>query len=331
VPDETRPGELPPDLPPEYAEAYRRAYERAYREAAGADDTSAYDPVHPEDQERGAGDVPGSDVPERTQVIGPLFADEVRTPPAEDEAEKTQMLGGFIATSAPDPLTDEPAHRVPRERPAWLVPALLAAAVVLLVLAAYAVGKAFSSSVSAGSGSGQGGSLELGGTHAPKGDSYTGSVEAVDVKDASASCQAPNSVDAAGHPISYQPRNVADGDLTTAWRCDGDGVGQKLTLRLPSGTKVAEIGLVPGYAKTDPSSGADRYAENNRVTKVRWVFSDGTAVEQRFDGSAANRDMQTKRIPPTRADRVVLEILDTTRGPRNTTAISEVRIGEPAG
>ncbi|QNN54025.1 hypothetical protein H9L09_06505 [Nocardioides mesophilus] len=71
----------------------------------------------------------------------------------------------------------------------------------------------------------------------------------------------------------------------------------------------------------------DRYAENNRITRVRWRFDDGSSVEQRLDGTAANRSLQTLRIPVTTSGSVVLEVLDSTPGSRDTMAVSEVRIG----
>jgi hypothetical protein len=49
---------------------------------------------------------------------------------------------------------------------------------------------------------------------------------------------------------------------------------------------------------------------------------------QRLDGSATNRELQTMRIPVTESDSVVLEVLASTRGPRNTMAVSEVRVGQ---
>jgi hypothetical protein len=138
-------------------------------------------------------------------------------------------------------------------------------------------------------------------------------------------------VDSAGNQVRYAPSNVYDQDMTTAWRCDGDGAGQKLTIDLADSTKIGEVGLVPGYAKTDARSGVDRYAENDRLTRVRWVFDDGTSVEQALDPSPSNRALQSIRIPPTKATRVVVELLDVVRGPRNTIAVSELRIGETAG
>ncbi|QWZ08087.1 hypothetical protein KRR39_22565 [Nocardioides panacis] len=118
--------------------------------------------------------------------------------------------------------------------------------------------------------------------------------------------------------------------MTTAWRCDGDGTGQQLTVDLAGKTKIGEVGLVPGYAKTDVRSGTDRYAENDRITRVRWVFDDGTTVEQTFDPAPSNRSMQSMRIPVTKAQKVVVEVLDSERGDRNTIAVSELRIGAVA-
>jgi hypothetical protein len=134
-------------------------------------------------------------------------------------------------------------------------------------------------------------------------------------------------VDAAGNPVTYEPAKAYDGDQTTAWRCDGSGSGESFTVSLAEETKLGEVGLVPGYAKTDANSGEDRYAENNRITKVRWVFSDGTEVVQKMDGSATNRDLRKMRIPKTTADEVTIEILDSVKGPRNTVAISEIWLG----
>jgi hypothetical protein len=175
-----------------------------------------------------------------------------------------------------------------------------------------------------------GGTSDGGSTHKPAGEKYAGATKSIAIGGAAATCQAPSGVDAAGHKIHYAAANVYDGDLSTAWRCNGAGTGQKLTLQLPAGTRIGEVGLVPGYAKTDPRSGANRYAENNRITKVRWIFDGGVAVEQTFDGSARNRSMQSMRLPVVRTGKVVVEILSTTPGPRHTTAISEVRLGGPA-
>ncbi|MGZ4597713.1 MAG: NADase-type glycan-binding domain-containing protein [Actinomycetes bacterium] len=347
--DTNRPGDVPPDLPPEYAEAYLRGYQRARRDS----------PEVPGD------DVPGDDLAERTQVSGPLFADE---PPAAGrhelgaEAEPTRRLSTLglgepeptVATPyapladlgadqggpAGEPYDDGYDRYEERDRPTWLVPVLLGVAALVLIGAAFFIGKMVAGSLASTGqaaaqntpdhvvmGDGSGSSSGAPKHHRAKGAVYHGATDAVAIRRASATCESPPAVDASGRTVRYAPRNVADGDFTTAWRCDGDGVGQRLTLQLPAGTSVGSVGLVPGYAKTDPTSGADRYAENDRITKVRWIFEDGTTVIQRFDGSPRNRSMQTMRIPVTRSGQVVVEILASTPGPRHTVAISEVRIG----
>ena len=95
----------------------------------------------------------------------------------------------------------------------------------------------------------------------------------------------PPGEDASGGKVSYAAANLTDGVADTTWRCDGPAIGEKITLRLPEKTSIGEVGLIPGYAKTDDASGDDRYAENNRVTRVRWTIGK-TGVEQKMDGSA---------------------------------------------
>lgn len=310
--------DLPPDLPAEYAEAYRRGFERAFREAAG-------EPV------------PAEELEELAHAHGN----------AEVEVERTARIEVPHAVPPAEPPADRPA-----DRPAWLVPAILAGLVAILLVGAYVAGLVLSSSVedadleaeepdgvvigdgspgaggpgTGGPGTGGDGRPDTGGDRA-----YRGRVDVVPVTASTASCIAPASVDAAGNEVTYEPALARDGDLTTAWRCPGSGVGESITLQLPQELQVAELGLVPGYAKTDPRSGADRYAENNRITLVRWTFPNGTTVEQELDGSPDNREMQTIRIHPVLAREVVLEVLASTPGRRNTIAVSEVTLGTPAG
>jgi hypothetical protein len=327
--DPNRPREVPPDLPPEYAEAYRRGYESAVQQAGG----SGLDELdQPEVQPAVTGD------------SRPLYTDELGSAGAQSStgahrAEPEQPLfdGGFF-----DEETDEDS-RAPRERPAWLVPALLAGLVVVLLLGAYGIGRVVSGNLAGtdvkqaepdGVVIGEDGSTAGSGSaepsNKPGGKPYAGTTDTAPIGGASATCQSGNGVDSAGNLVSYSPGNVYDEDMTTAWRCDGDGTGQQLTVDLAGKTRIGEVGLVPGYAKTDARSGIDRYAENDRITRVRWVFDDGTTVEQSFDAAVSNRSMQSMRIPVTRARKVVVEVLDSERGDRNTIAVSELRIGAVA-
>ena len=331
--DPNAPGDVPPDLPPEYAEAYRRGYERAL--ARSGDD-------EPEDPE------PAST--QATSEFQPLFADEPEPDPTPEPEPEPEPRGAHRADPEPDPepvplpleeqLADPATDDQPRNRPAWLVPALLAGAVVVLLLAAYGVGRVVAGSLSGNpaaqkspdsvvipDGGSTGDSSSPKPSKAPQGKKYTGPTSTAAIGGASATCEAAPGVDSAGHPVRYKPSNVFDEDMTTAWRCDGDGSGQKLTIDLAETTKIGQLGLVPGYAKTDARSGVDRYAENNRITKVRWEFDDGTSIEQTFDPSPKNRSMQSMRIPVVKTSQVIVEILDSKDGPRNTVAVSELRLG----
>jgi hypothetical protein len=127
---------------------------------------------------------------------------------------------------------------------------------------------------------------------------------------ATASATAPDGVDAAGSPISYSAGNITDGDPQTAWRAAGDGRGVTLTLTLPSPVHLTRVGLIPGYAKVDPSNGVDRFPENRRVREVRWRFDDGTTFDQRFGDSPTMQDTAVD----TTTSSVTIEILSTRPG-----------------
>jgi hypothetical protein len=141
---------------------------------------------------------------------------------------------------------------------------------------------------------------------------------------ASASSTAPDNVDAAGSPVSYSAANMVDGDPQTAWRMPGDGRGETVTLTLPSAAHLTRVGLIPGYAKVDPSNGVDRFPENRRVREVRWRFEDGTTIEQRFSDRPR---MQWTAVDATTSS-VTIELLSSRPGDpdHDYLPISEVSI-----
>jgi len=283
------PAPPPPEVPAEFAAAYREAYERALASARG---------MHAE--------------------------------PASD---------GQVADRPSSRFTDIAAVLGTWRESRWFLPAAATATAVVLIGAAYAVGTTFSGDGQPGAGetavpqaSRTSGKAHAGPSRPTKSvtvsapGGWQGPVQDVHVDAIAADCTAPPGTDSAGHRVTYVPENAVDGKADTAWRCPGSGVGQKLTLRLSDDADIAEVGLVPGYAKTDAASGADRYAENDRVTKVRWTFGDGESVVQRLDPDPALRAMQLVRVPRTTTDTVTLEILALKRGPRDTTAISEIQL-----
>ena len=122
---------------------------------------------------------------------------------------------------------------------------------------------------------------------------------------------------------SYVADRMIDGDITTAWRADGDGTGQKITITLTKPTRVTQVGLLPGYARTDACTKVNRFPQMRRVAKVRWTFDKGTPVEQSFQDDPA---IQLVPVDVVTA-KVVIEILATLPGAElDYTPISEVRL-----
>jgi hypothetical protein len=164
------------------------------------------------------------------------------------------------------------------------------------------------------------------------GRAYAGPLVSVPVEGADAKCVANPSADSSGQLFSYGPDQAVDGIKNTAWRCNGDGVGEKLRLLLVKPVRLAAVAIVPGYAKTDPASGIDRYAQNRRLTRVRWQFGGGRYVDQTLDPSPSSRALQVKRIPPVVTSKVTLKILASTPPTdRDDVAVSTVRLSTAGG
>jgi len=138
-----------------------------------------------------------------------------------------------------------------------------------------------------------------------------------------ASHTAPSSTDAAGHPVSYLPSNVVDGDVQTAWRVPGDGHGETVTLIFDGPVDIVKVGLIPGYAKFDPETGANRFEQDRIITTARWLIPGMPPVIQRFKPRPVP---QFVRVSAT-ASRITVEILGTTEpGGLDYTAISEIYV-----
>ena len=141
---------------------------------------------------------------------------------------------------------------------------------------------------------------------------------------------APNQ-DVSGNLVRYEATNMIDGVPTTCWRMPGSGAGEEVVLRLAEPTRVAQVGMINGYAKT--SGDLDWYTGNRRVLAVEWVFDDGTTVAQSLDQTRA---LQTKAIKPVKTSTIRLRLVEVSapgrgRSARNYTAISDVSVtGTPA-
>ncbi len=137
---------------------------------------------------------------------------------------------------------------------------------------------------------------------------------------------APASVDGNGDPVTFRADSMLDTDPRTSWRMPGDGAGSVITLLFDDAVTVTAVGLINGYAKTDPPH--DWYAGNRRITSVVWVFDDGTEVPQDL---AEVRDLQTVSVGAVETTTIELRILGVTqpgKGPdaRDYTAVSEIAI-----
>ena len=215
---------------------------------------------------------------------------------------------------------------------------LLALAVVLVVAGAVTAWLVFPSSDStAGPSAGQSSGSPTGptmGTGSSTGPaSPTASASAADYRGsltsaatASAPVTSPNGVDAAGNPTSYAAAQMLDGDPATCWRLDGDGSGTVLTFRLDGPYAVTTVGLVNGYAKIDPSTAVDRYAQGRRITRVTWLIGDRSVSQELVDGE---RSPQTISFPAVTTSVVQLRI-DGVTGPGDAafdrTSISDVTL-----
>jgi serine/threonine protein kinase len=140
---------------------------------------------------------------------------------------------------------------------------------------------------------------------------------------ATASNTAPASHDAAGNVVTYQPSNVIDGDVQTAWRTPGDGRGESVTLLFDNPVDVVRIGLIPGYAKTDPQTGANRFLQDRIIEEVRYVIPGIPPITRTFRPvpvpQFADVDATTSRIK-------VVVVATSEPGGLDYTAISEIYV-----
>jgi len=151
---------------------------------------------------------------------------------------------------------------------------------------------------------------------------------------ASASCTSGPGVDSAGNRFTYEAPNAVDRRPETAWRCDHDGVGAKLLVTFAQPAVISWVGVVPGFAKTDPYDATDRYVQGRKVSSARFLFDDGTYVETGFDAWSTSRDMQVVRFPPTTTGHVEMVVLASVPGsatngfsPTDKIAVSELAVG----
>lgn len=149
---------------------------------------------------------------------------------------------------------------------------------------------------------------------------------------ATASCTAPPGRDAAGTATSYDVALISDGDPSTAWRCPGDGSGVTIRLEFGRPVTVSSIAVIPGYAKTDPADGTDRYQQGRRLSGIKYDLG-GRNVDQQLDSAPTNREPQTVAVGGAPVTGLTLAITSSVPGvatnnqaPTENVAISELTI-----
>jgi len=153
--------------------------------------------------------------------------------------------------------------------------------------------------------------------------------ELANTADPKAPITSPPSKDLLGNLVSFRAANMTDGVTSTAWRMPGSGAGQVLTFRLPTDAVLTQVGLINGYAKIgrdEKGHKTDWYRLNRQITKVTWIFDDGTKVTQDL---ASTSSLQTIDIDPVRTTVIRLKLETVTKTPpkgRNYTPISEVSL-----
>src|SRR6266542_3373992 len=99
-------------------------------------------------------------------------------------------------------------------------------------------------------------------------------------------------------PWSADPVGPAARAASSPVPADGHGSGA---------VAITVVGLIPGYDKTDPVSGKNRFFQDHRISEVTWRFDDGTSVDQQFTDDPS---MQRQAVDVTSAT-VTIEIVAT--------------------
>ena len=139
---------------------------------------------------------------------------------------------------------------------------------------------------------------------------YQGRVKAIGGVRATASCVSDPAVDSEHKLVRYDAEFIVDDKPETAWRCNGSGEGQQITLTLTHPSRIVGVGMINGYAKA--FGDVDLYPQYRRVRTVRWTMPDGTWFNQDFTDD--DQDLQKVMIPPrTVKGDITLTIIATTQ------------------
>jgi hypothetical protein len=135
-------------------------------------------------------------------------------------------------------------------------------------------------------------------------------------------------VDACREPTQYPAKNVVDGNPESAWRTEGDGLGETMQFDFDGDVHIERIGLIPGFSKVDPCDGINRFPQNRVIERVLFTFDDGSSTTATYLPEPRLQWIDLSKS----TSHVIIEIMDTSPpGGRDFTAISEVEFFDEAG
>lgn len=126
---------------------------------------------------------------------------------------------------------------------------------------------------------------------------FDGSVKAVEALEAHGECQ--------GNGGREVPSALLDDDPATFWRCPGDGKGESIVFMFDDPTTLVGLRLINGNTVW-----TGRFAEERRILRIRWEFSDGSYFVQGL--TVNNRGFQEVRFPEIQTRSVNMRIEDAT-------------------
>jgi hypothetical protein len=298
------------------------------------------------------------------RVVDPAPVDSAgieQTSPRDDAVTAEQV----VPWPLPAPLwqTDEADSRPPRPprptgqpgRHGILVPVAVAVAVILGVTAVIVVHQTYGGSTAAPKSQQTGKTSDASGaasTTPPSGQTDQapptaagqpvvgtaepglppGEHDVAPLADITAPASAEGHVDESGRTATYPATAMVDTDPATAWRMNGDGTGQTITLTFGRPVTVTGLALDPGFDKVG-SKHEDRWPENRRISAATFTTDDGSAFAVGFATDASLRAsgrLQTFMLPAPVTTTTVTVHIDATEpaapGTFDTTAISRFAV-----
>ena len=129
-----------------------------------------------------------------------------------------------------------------------------------------------------------------------------------------------------GKELEFDPRNLFDGNLKTAW-CEGktgdDGIGEYVQLSFSNAVNIKEIGIVNGWTQSE-----EFYKQNGRVAELRIYYIGIMDGSQSLDLTTSddNYDYQEQPVSIDGTNYLKFIISKVYKGTDSDTCISEIRL-----